>query len=227
MGDARVSLVSHGGLSLAVENLAEDRVVAWHELHGVTSATLSRRDVPPGSVLLLGHEGERPYAAIIDAATGDWLLTARGDDITADEMITVTQKLNDVVGHVTVSRFTWGDEGFQEERRMTLPQRQRPETPEDTALAVCQALLLGRESEALDYVTPGMRARLEPGRLTLAIGAFASCSAAGMPGDEALIEVIQPVSERMAVSRLYAFRCVRTEAEHSAYQVDDVRCVES
>ncbi len=229
VGGCTASLIEQGGVSVAVAD-ASGQPFSCPAPEGMSDIALTARERPAPAFQLLGMCEGQKRLVLLSAATGTVLVDASGDELFAPEdeaRIVARRAFADVARHAHET--VWqAEEGVWTRSERVLPAGsalRMPETPEDTALALCQAVALGEGREAQGYLSSGLRREIEGGRLATYLGPFDGCIPCGVLADEALVEVLQPLSPSYTTSRLYAFRILHAPDPSGPYKVDDVRLV--
>lgn len=227
--DICFTLLDYSGLALAVEDLRAEKLLRVYTLDGLSSGKLSRLSAPEGFAEMRGKSGAGERVLLFDTS-GKMLLDVTADSVIVDGGtggVLASTALDDAAGHIVRKAYAWSAEtGYDESRKIERSADRVPSTPQDAALAICQALALGLNDEADAYVSSELRAQLEGGRLRHYLGPFERCAAGGVAGgDEVCVELFQQTSPRITSGRLYAFRAVRQPDEQSVYKIDDIRCL--
>ncbi len=174
-----------------------------------------------GRVMLLGRCDAGEFAQIYDAQTGALALDVAGREISPAERggVQVLRATGDAAGHVL--REVWRPSGRGYACRLLAVSRERPDppdSPERAALMLAQALLMGRDEEALELLSEPARAQL--GALRALVGRYDACCALKYgrpPGRIGLMKLVTP-----GYARVHAL-AYRASPAGAGWLVDEVR----
>ncbi len=175
-----------------------------------------------GGTLLLGRFGAQRYAATLDAE-GTLNGFVRFDALRGregDNLLCLTDR-GDAVGHALLEHWQASGAGFRllsSENAWAHGAPRWPQSEEGTALAACEAALLGLSGEADGYLAPEKRGQNFVG--TLISGANACGKVKYAPPDaHGAVALFFPIDERLTQVRCARFRGVPAGGTQGPWQI--------
>lgn len=179
-----------------------------------------------GLCLAEGSTTRGQFAAVLRAEDAPALLVvAQGSSVQVDGqgVMTSVEPLEDVVGHAILRTLAPDATGAFRETSRDIAWRDGmprwPMSPQDTAKAWLEALLLGASEEAMGYL-------LQPSQqqqFMQVVGTFASVTQLPEDGDEGIrLGILQMEGENLATVREIRFTTVRMQGSQGEYKIESV-----
>ncbi|MGI6168235.1 MAG: hypothetical protein ACOYI4_00775 [Christensenellales bacterium] len=222
LGDQTATLYYDGDMHLAIERMGDDTLLLHHTLSAI----------PQSPVIEFRHVGENPAVLLSDPASGymlcareqrgeyTLLFEAHGSFQITGNSIEATTDLGDVVGHQIRSSYFSGSSTTETGFFTRSPAW--PQTGQDTAKALIQALSLHNTKEAALYLSPQLAEEFTIEEIQSFFQGFLTCRQplfTTAPG-EICVGVI---NEQADQGRLFCFDMLPISNEYGPYKIDNIR----
>ena len=225
----QASLVGYDGVWLVVEDqqgniLLDQRLDGWASVENLTILQAWRTP----AVAVEGRDlEEKARVAIARAHGAGWRLEQEGPGVMSlsDGKITTSQHLEDTAGHVACCAFdeaeTQRSVCFEDTRRM-------PQTAEETARAMLEALLLDQPGEAMEYLSSALQEELGGQQLAEYIGPFSGIAPSRYAPrtHETTWSLTKKQSPGVTQAEPLVFTMIRQEDDAGEWKVDNIRPME-